>query len=239
METLVIIETAWAMPNKNTFEIKPIKEIIGRYLKGESIDPFSNVNRLAKITNDIDPSVGADYCMDAIEFLRTFDDNSIDTVLFDPPYSPRQIKECYASLNKTVNFQTTQSKFWGDLKKEISRITRPGAIVITCAWNSGGVGKKYGFEKIHVTNVAHGGWHNDTIVTVERNVQTNPCNYSKGAYITHKKRTNKSEDDIIKAIEKLTNEGANVTKTAVAKVTGMRREHLSRRYQHLFTVRTS
>ena len=32
----------------------------------------------------------------------------------------------------------------------------------------GGIGKQYGFEIIEILLVAHGGWHNDTIVTVER-----------------------------------------------------------------------
>lgn len=43
-----------------------------------------------------------------------------------------------------------------------------GGIVITCGWNSGGIGKKYGFEIEEILLVAHGGWHNDTIVVVDR-----------------------------------------------------------------------
>ena len=39
--------------------------------------------------------------------------------------------------------------------------------VITFGWNSGGIGKKYGFEIIRILLVPHGGWHNDTICTVE------------------------------------------------------------------------
>lgn len=31
-------------------------------------------------------------------------------------------------------------------KKEISRIIKPNGKIITFGWNSGGVGKKYGFE---------------------------------------------------------------------------------------------
>ena len=30
------------MPNKNTFSIKPIKDLIERYLNGKWIDPFAN-----------------------------------------------------------------------------------------------------------------------------------------------------------------------------------------------------
>ena len=164
------INRVWAMPNSNTFSIKPIGELIRRYIGGESIDPFANSNKLAKITNDLDESFDTDHNIDALDFLKLFDDSSIDIVLFDPPYSPRQVSECYKSLGLTVNMKTTQSSFWGNMKKEIERIIRPGGIVITCGWNSGGIGKTKGFVQEEILLVPHGGWHNDTIVTVERKI---------------------------------------------------------------------
>ena len=162
------INRVWAMPNKHTFSIKPIGELIGRHLFGLSIDPFANHNRLATVTNDLDPDFDTDYNIDALDFLKLFDDESVDVVLFDPPYSPRQVSECYKALSLSVNMQTTQSSFWGNMKKEIARITKPNGKVITCGWNSGGIGKTNGFEPVEVLLVPHGGWHNDTIVTVER-----------------------------------------------------------------------
>lgn len=164
------ITRQWAMPNSNTFSIKPIGDIITKYIHGISIDPFANNNKFASITNDLDSSFDTDYCIDAIEFLKLFDDSSVDTVLFDPPYSPRQVSECYKELGMTVNMQTTQASFWSNLKKEIYRITKSEGICITCGWNSGGIGKKYGFEIEEILLVPHGGWHNDTIVTVERKI---------------------------------------------------------------------
>lgn len=164
------INRVWAMPNKNTFSIKPINKLVLKYaIDGiESCDPFANKNRIAKYCNDLDPQYGTEYCMDAIEFLKSFADNSMDVVLFDPPYSPRQVSECYRALDMTVNMQTTQSSFWGNLKKEICRVTKKGGIVITFGWNSGGIGKTKGFVIEEILMVAHGGWHNDTICTVER-----------------------------------------------------------------------
>jgi site-specific DNA-adenine methylase len=110
----------------------------------------------------------ADYCLDAIDFLKTFKDNSVDIVYYDPPYSPRQVSECYKKLGKTVNMETTQSSFWGNLKKEIARVTKSNSIVISFGWNSNGIGKTKGFEIIEILLVSHGGNHNDTICTVER-----------------------------------------------------------------------
>lgn len=164
----MIINRIWAMPNSKTFSIKPIKDIIDKYKFGVIIDPFANSNKIATITNDLDEQYDTNYHMDATDFLKMFNAESIDTVLYDPPYSPRQISECYKSLSKTVNMQTTQASYWSIQKEQISKIVKPNGIVITCSWNSGGIGKKYGFEIEEILLVPHGGWHNDTIVVVER-----------------------------------------------------------------------
>ena len=163
------IDRKWCMPNKNTFDISPINELINKYMvDGVVIDPFANKTKIATITNDLDEQYDTDYHMDATDFLKIFEDNSVDMVLYDPPYSPRQVSECYKKLGKTVNMQTTQASYWSNQKKEIGRILKPNGIVITCGWNSGGIGKKYGMEIQEILLVPHGGWHNDTIVTVEK-----------------------------------------------------------------------
>ena len=161
----MLISRKWAMPNSNTFDIKPIRELIDRHLTGHSLDPFANGNRLATVTNDLDPQYGTDFNLDALEFLEGQPDRSADTILFDPPYSPRQVSECYRAMGLTVNMQTTQASFWGRLKAEIGRVSR--GKVLSFGWNTGGIGKKYGFEIVEILLVPHGGWHNDTICTVE------------------------------------------------------------------------
>jgi hypothetical protein len=171
------ITRVWEMPNSRTFEIKAIKKLIQKYQIPEcfSIDPFANKSRLARFTNDLDPECKADYCLEAVEFLRQFDNDVADLVLFDPPYTPRQLSECYKSLGRSVNFETTQSSFWRKVKSQIARTVKHGGFVITCGWNSNGIGKKYGFQIVEILLVAHGAGHNDTIVTVEKKVQSSLC----------------------------------------------------------------
>lgn len=164
------INRVWAMPNKNTFDIKPINDLINKYAFGTIIDPFANKNKIGTITNDLDEQYDTNYHMDALDFLKMFKDEIIDTVLYDPPFSPRQVSECYKKLGKSVNMETTQASYWSKQKEQIGRIVKSNGIVITCGWNSGGIGKKYGFEIIEILLVAHGGWHNDTIITVERKI---------------------------------------------------------------------
>ncbi|MBQ6253022.1 hypothetical protein [Ruminococcus sp.] len=163
------IERVWAMPNKNTFKIKPIERLIGETVDLSLlwIDPFANQNKIASVTNDLNTDYDTDYHLDALEFLKMFDDNSVDGVLYDPPYSPRQVSECYNDVGYSVTWDTTKASFWGNHKREISRIVKIGGRVITFGWNSGGIGNKYGFEIERILLVPHGGWHNDTICTVE------------------------------------------------------------------------
>ena len=165
----MLIERAWAMPNKNTFDIPPIRGLIAEKLGEDTfwIDPFANCNHVADVTNDLNPTFDTDYHMDALDFLKMFGSKSVDGVLYDPPYSPRQVSECYKNFGIEVTQETTRASFWGNHKKEIARIVKPSGKVITFGWNSGGIGAKYGFSIRRILLVAHGGWHNDTICTVE------------------------------------------------------------------------
>ncbi|HTR71889.1 MAG TPA: hypothetical protein VMH41_16895 [Mycobacteriales bacterium] len=159
----------WAMPNRWTFTIPPIARLIGRYLNdGNWLNPFAGLHVIGTLTNDLNPAMPTTHHLDALDFLRAQPSASADGVLFDPPYSPGQIVEVYRSFGLAVTKETTQAAFWARCKDEIGRVTRPGATVISCGWNSGGIGIDRGFDITEILLVAHGGWHNDTIVTVER-----------------------------------------------------------------------
>lgn len=175
MGLYMLINRVWEMPNSNTFKIKAIRDLIVKYAKGIILDPFANECSVKKylidceyISNDLDTKFDTDYHLEAQDFMGIFEDESVDMVLYDPPYSNRQVSECYNKLGKTVTMQDTQSSYFTRFKKEIGRIVRPNGIVISCGWNSGGIGKTNGFEIVEILLVAHGGHHNDTIVVVER-----------------------------------------------------------------------
>lgn len=164
----MIIERKWAMPNKWTFTIKPIRELLQQEMTtGLWIDPFAGENSPASITNDLNPRRPTTYHMNALDFLKMFDDNSVDGVLYDPPYSPRQVKECYDNIGAEVKWDGRMT-FWSDTKNEIERIIRPGGKVICFGWSSMGCGKSRGFEMQRILLVPHGGTKNDTICTVEK-----------------------------------------------------------------------
>jgi hypothetical protein len=164
------ITRAWAMPSRHTFTIKPIAELLKRYVKGKSVDPFCGLNSPATLTNDLNPAIRACSNVDAIAFCKGVI-APIDVALFDPPYSPRQISECYKSIGKTVGMKDTQTAtLYSKVKNELAPKMPKGSIAISFGWNTVGFGLKRGFEIEEILLVCHGGAHNDTIVVVERKV---------------------------------------------------------------------
>jgi hypothetical protein len=167
------ITRVWAMPNKETFKIKPIKELLNHYIHSNNwCDPFAGNNSPATHTNDLNPKTTAKYHLTAEEFVEKLP-HQVDGVLFDPPYSLRQLKECYENIDKKMTFDESQDASFSKLKDAIAPKICVGGHVISFGWNSGGFGKNRGFEIIEILLVPHGGHHNDTIVTVEKKIQGN------------------------------------------------------------------
>jgi len=159
------IERIWAMPNKWTFTIKPIKELLQQEVtEGLWIDPFCGENgrKYAEITNDL-----SQEGIDAVEFLKTQPDNHFDGILLDPPYSLRQVSEHYKKAGIKVTGWHTSAGNTAALKDQSKRVLKKGGKSICFGWNSMGLGLKRGFIMTRVLLVPHGGSKNDTICTVE------------------------------------------------------------------------
>lgn len=167
----MVISKQWAMPNKYTFNIKPIKKLLLKYIKNAVtiIDPFANNSTVGTIRNDINPDMNTEYHLDALTFLRAMQTDSADVVLFDPPYSLRQATEHYNRYgSERLKGGVANMRYWSKCKSECARITKPGGLCISFGWNSNGIGMKRGFEPVEILIVSHGGGKNDTLVTVER-----------------------------------------------------------------------
>lgn len=161
----------WAMPNSETFSVLPIGLMVRRYLLNSKVscDPFARNCRWATHTNDLNPNTEAKHHMDAEEFLKMLADKGVvaDLVICDPPYSPRQVKECYESIGLPMK-QTDAllGMIRKRLKAQINRLVPVGGIVLHFGWNTVGMGKGWAQEEIML--VCHGSDHNDTICMAER-----------------------------------------------------------------------
>lgn len=159
----ILFSRVWAMPNQCTFSIPPIADFINRRLQvsKNSCDPFSADTNLACHRNDIRKSG-----IPSEIWLKQFPSGSMDLVLYDAPYSPRQLKECYDDMGASLH--DTKSSVWKAWKEEIARITSTGGVVLSFGWQSSGIGKSLGFEIEEIRLVPHGGNHHDTICVAER-----------------------------------------------------------------------
>lgn len=168
------IRRIWAMPNKWTFTIKPIKELVGYYVTPIEVwcDPYAGEHSPAQIKNDLNGK--HEFCMDALDFLRTRKDEEFDGILLDPPYSLRQVSEHYKKAGIKITGWHTSSGYNSALKNEAARVLRPGGRAICFGWNSMGLGKNRNFVMHDILIVPHGGSKNDTIVTVETKQPTPP-----------------------------------------------------------------
>ncbi len=156
------------MPTTDTFDCKPIGDFVRRHLQGVSVDPFARNSRLATYTNDLNPATTAERHLDAEEFLNLLADNAVqaDTILLDPPYSPRQISECYAAAGLKAGMRDTQNAaLYARVRRAARRLCKAGTKVLSFGWNSCGMGD--GFNQVELLLVAHGGAHNDTICLAE------------------------------------------------------------------------
>ena len=164
------IGRTWAMPNPNTFACRPIGGFVVDWIRCISADPFARNTGLATYTNDLNPDTNADYHMDAADFLLMLGERGVrlDCCLFDPPYSPRQISECYQSIGRKVTGKDTQNAaLYKRVRDAIDPLMVPGGVVLSFGWNSGGMGKTRNYKIEEILMVAHGGAHNDTICMAE------------------------------------------------------------------------
>jgi len=168
----MIFSRKWGMPTPDTFDCHPIGQFVQKYIRESSvsIDSFARNRRWATYTNDINPQTEAEYHMDAEWFCNLMRARLVlaDLGIFDPPYSPTQITECYGSFGKAATREDTQNaRLYSRVRDALASLICVGGIVLSFGWNSAGMGRRRGFEPLETMLVNHGGAHNDTICLAE------------------------------------------------------------------------
>lgn len=164
----------FANPSADTFDIKPIRSLVKRYLQKAaiSVDPFARNKQWATYTNDLNPETSAEYHLDAFDFLQMLFDKGIkaDLVLFDPPYTRRQVAECYDQIGRKYLNEDSQyfSLNWKREREAINHILEIGGFVISFGYHSNGMQLCGAYQEEELLLVRHGGNHYDTICIVER-----------------------------------------------------------------------
>jgi hypothetical protein len=126
---MTVINRAFAMPNKWTFQIKPIRELLERYVgdgKGW-VDPFAGMSNLAEFTNDLDLCKPSKYHMLADGFCESLS-GEYNGVLFDPPYSYEQVSRAYHGFGLKATALDTSSNFYNRVMNAICDKLKRGGV---------------------------------------------------------------------------------------------------------------
>lgn len=177
--TAPVFSRVFAMPSADTFSVGPIGDFVQRYLREScvSIDPFARNKRWATFTNDLDPNTAAQFHLDAEDFCKQMRTDGIlaDLGIFDPPYSPRQIREVYKNVGRKIGMAGTQNgALYRRVRDALDLVIKPGGIVLSFGWNSAGMGIKRQYTILEILLCAHGGGHNDTICVAEQKLPVMP-----------------------------------------------------------------
>jgi hypothetical protein len=141
-------------------------------------DPFAResfTNTLPNcITNDLNTAFNTDFNLEFKDFAEVLQGShhTIDLLLFDPPYSLRQLKDCYDGIGKDLKLWQTQN-MWKEGKDKLATIMPVGSYAISLGWTTSGFGKGRGFEKkeVHVFEQSAREDRYSMLLTVERKVQ--------------------------------------------------------------------
>jgi len=144
-----------------TFQVRSIRKWTENNCEGRTLNLFAGKTKLNidEVRNDLDHEALADYRMNAVEFLRTWQGEKFDTILLDPPYSFRKSMKMYNGI-KCSPFK--------QLKDEIKNVLNKGGEVITFGYHSNVMGENRGFKVENIALFSHGEAIHDTIASVER-----------------------------------------------------------------------
>ena len=170
---MALAKRIWAMPNRHTFRVPPLLDVVMRYKAGVWVDPFAGWNSPAELTNDLNPLAPTDEHVEAADFLVGLADIGVqvDGAIFDPPYSPTQVSRSYKDIGLKSKGAENPTGGFPKVRDLLALLVRDGGYVVSFGWNSVGMGLKRGFEPVEYLLCCHGGNRNDTIVTVERRIR--------------------------------------------------------------------
>jgi hypothetical protein len=167
------IQYRWSMPDKQTFNMKPVREFILKEIvkHNQILIPFAGWTRFRfkpqiKITYiDIKPDLPKPYFLgDCIDIMKNLikQGKKYSLILSDPPFSMYQAVHTYN--NKKMQDIT-------HIRNLYNQLLLVGGIIISCGYNTTGMSTKRGFEKTELLIVNCGGSHNDFLILKEKQIQ--------------------------------------------------------------------
>lgn len=112
-----------------TFETKMVRDVVEGALTGRVLNACAGKTRLNHddvVRNDLNPEVEADLHVDVVEIDQEFDECTMDSVVFDPPYDQTQADEHYEGMHDRQR---------GPARRKLAGLVRPGGVFVELGWN--------------------------------------------------------------------------------------------------------
>ena len=160
--------SVWTVqPGSHTFTSDKIKNWVERYLSGSVLNLCAGPTQLDHegpvLRNDIDASLDTDLSIDAQLISSCLPSNSIDTVVFDPPFS------VYQSNLRYDGQQVGHAKV---AKEGFDELLRMGGTVIELGYHGSCMPARLGYDRVERAWFCTTGRHKDVLGSVDRKVQT-------------------------------------------------------------------
>jgi hypothetical protein len=185
-------------PKRYTFQQPKLREWTEKQCKGKVLNLFAGTTKLNvdEVRVDIDKNVPANYYMEAFEFVNFAKEQGMkfDTIVLDPPYNLRKSREKYGG--RYIGSFTK-------IKNALLPLMNEGCIVISYGYDTVGMSKCRGFEKIGVCVVCHNGDHNDTLCLVEQLIAT-------PSYSSEANASSSAKAESLIGIKRVSNETPNL-----------------------------
>ena len=121
-----------------TFSARMVREVVEDAIEGRTLNACAGKTELSHdveiVRNDLNPEMDADYHYDVMEIDEHFDEESFDSVVFDPPFDQEQAREHYDGMHDTRR---------GPARRKLMELVRPGGVFLECGWNDHGPGLGY------------------------------------------------------------------------------------------------
>lgn len=156
-----IIDYIRCPSHRFTFSVRPFRQWVENHCEGSVLNLFAGETRLnvEEIRNDLDEKADADFHLDALVFLKTWNGGPFDTILLNPPDA-----YCHSGeLDKGIVCSPFR-----ELKDALIKHLKPAGKVITFGYHTVVMGQNRGFDLEKIGVFSHGGAIHDTIASVER-----------------------------------------------------------------------
>lgn len=151
-----------------TFRTKMVRTIVEENLTGRVLNACAGKTKLTHgggevVRNDLNPERDADFHIDVCDVDEHFEEDSFDTVVFDPPFDQEQAEEHYESMH---------ARQLVPARKKLIKLVRPGGRFVELGWNLQAANEQPGWSREAVHIYDRGPTLQPVFLTVDRNVQT-------------------------------------------------------------------